>query len=120
MDNIQPSVAELAYSGFLQNQTSLDDWFSLYVIMIPCVYRWQKIARSLIKTRELRKTPYFTIHGSNSTWVMHLHESSHFLDANRGANTSLTNRDRWNELLHNALKLELELFNSSLLRGVLP
>ncbi|KAI1119480.1 hypothetical protein F5Y14DRAFT_457747 [Nemania sp. NC0429] len=103
MDNIQPSVAEMAYSGFLQNQTSQDDWFSLYVIMIPS-----------------KDTVFY------ETWIQpnlgdaSAQKLSRFLEANRGANTSPVNKDRWNELFRNALKLELELFNSSLLRGIIP
>ena len=38
MDRVESNEAEIGYAGFLQNQTSLDDWFSLYVITIPCIY----------------------------------------------------------------------------------
>lgn len=32
------SVAELAYANFLQNNSRVDDWFNLDVILIVCLY----------------------------------------------------------------------------------
>jgi thiaminase len=37
-NELHSNISELAYAAFLQNQTSIDDWFSLYVVWIPCVY----------------------------------------------------------------------------------
>ena len=38
IETTERSVAEMAYAGFLQNETTLEDWLSLYVILIPCYY----------------------------------------------------------------------------------
>ncbi len=38
MENIESSAAEIGYASFLQSRVFLDDWFSLYIITIPCVY----------------------------------------------------------------------------------
>ncbi|KAI4184205.1 MAG: hypothetical protein L6R41_004906 [Letrouitia leprolyta] len=33
-----PSVAVLGYNSFLQDRVSLDDWFTLYIATVPCIY----------------------------------------------------------------------------------
>jgi len=38
MNSAQSNIAQTAYAEYLQNQTFLDDWFSLYVLTIPCIY----------------------------------------------------------------------------------
>lgn len=38
MESIEPSTAEIGYASFLNGQTIVDDWFSLYIITIPCIY----------------------------------------------------------------------------------
>ena len=38
MESIEPSAAEIGYASFLNGQTSIDDWFSLYIITVPCIY----------------------------------------------------------------------------------
>ena len=36
--NTERSIAEMAYAGVLQNNTRVEDWFNLHVIMIGCIY----------------------------------------------------------------------------------
>ena len=38
IDNAERSVAELAYANVLQRHASVDDWFDLHVILIPCLW----------------------------------------------------------------------------------
>ncbi|OHE96236.1 hypothetical protein CORC01_08454 [Colletotrichum orchidophilum] len=58
------SVAELAYSNVLQRHTSIDDWFDLHVIMIPCVYGWPKLAKAVYDDpKTLNDTIFY------NTWV---------------------------------------------------
>jgi thiaminase len=38
IDNAERSIGELAYANVLQRHASIDDWFDLHVIMIPCVF----------------------------------------------------------------------------------
>lgn len=34
------SIAELAYGSVLQNAESVEDWYNLHIIVIPCIYVW--------------------------------------------------------------------------------
>lgn len=115
VDETDSNVAEIAYAGFLQNQTSLDDWFSLYVITAPCLYGWNQIAKKLKEDRRTKEDTIFF-----KTWIVpnldskYAENLSKFLEANRGMYDSAVAKNKWNELFRTSLKLELGLFNSTL------
>ncbi|RYP10174.1 hypothetical protein DL765_008193 [Monosporascus sp. GIB2] len=115
MNNIKASMAEMAYTGFLQNRVSLDSWFSLYVIMIPCIYGWHQIAKKLENDPKTNKKTKFY-----ETWIKpnlddnSANKLSAFLESNREFHTSGFTTSRWAQLFVTALKLELCLFDSVL------
>lgn len=58
------SVAEIAYSSFLQSNASREDWFVAHVMTIPCIYGWTQIAKKLEANPQTDKTSVFY-----KTWV---------------------------------------------------
>lgn len=38
IDQAERSIGEMAYANTLQRHASIDDWFDLHVVMIPCVW----------------------------------------------------------------------------------
>ncbi|KAK0701094.1 hypothetical protein B0T26DRAFT_627874, partial [Lasiosphaeria miniovina] len=113
IEDIEPSAAEIGYSSFLESQTMIDDWFSLYIITIPCVYGWNRIAERLDKDPRTDKSTRFY-----KTWIepnlddQYGKKLSQFIEANRGVYTSSANKSVWNHLFRTALKFEIGLFDS--------
>ncbi|KAK2739838.1 hypothetical protein CKAH01_18638 [Colletotrichum kahawae] len=64
LGNAERSVAELAYANVLQKHASIDNWFDLHVIMIPCVYGWPKLAKMVDDHPKTRKDTVFY-----KTWI---------------------------------------------------
>ncbi|KAK0727625.1 hypothetical protein B0T26DRAFT_868878 [Lasiosphaeria miniovina] len=115
MGDIEPSAAEIGYASFLRSETALDDYLSLYIITIPCVYGWGQIAKMLDQDPKTDKSSSFY-----KTWIQpNLDEQygkqlSQFIEANRPLYASTVNDVEWNDLFRTALKFEIGLFDSVL------
>jgi thiaminase len=109
------SVAELAYANYLQNNSLINDWFKLHVIMIACVYGWGELANQLNADPKTNKNNIFY-----KTWIEPNLDSSSaiklakFLDVNRDLWASQRDMaSTWGSLFRTGLRLEVALFNSS-------
>jgi thiaminase len=115
MERIEPSAAEIGYASFLDGQTIIDDWLSLYIITIPCIYGWSEIARTLDRDPGTDRTTVFY-----RTFIQpNLNDESgrklcQFIEANRPHWASDVTVTAWNTLFRAALKFEIGLFDSVL------
>lgn len=120
IDQAERSIGEMAYANVLQRRASIDDWFDLHVIMIPCVWGWPQLAKLVDSDPKTNKSTIFY-----ETWVKpNLSTSSadklsSFLDANSEMwaagidQGQAPKKGKWNQLFRTAMKLEVALFKSS-------
>ncbi|PMD65555.1 uncharacterized protein K444DRAFT_625123 [Hyaloscypha bicolor E] len=116
IDQAERSIGEMAYANVLQRHASIDDWFDLHVIMIPCV--WIQIRRQTNLTGNIATIFYETWVKPNLT-TSSADKLSSFLDANSEMwaagidKGQAPKKGKWNQLFRTAMRLEVELFKSS-------
>ncbi|KAK4220656.1 hypothetical protein QBC38DRAFT_172356 [Podospora fimiseda] len=115
MKNIEPSAAQIGYASFLNGQTILDDWFSLYITTIPCIYGWSQIAKRLDEDpRTDHGTPFYKTFIKPNLESESAKKLCQFIEANRKFWSSGVTENVWNTLFRTALKFEIALFDSVL------
>ncbi|KAI1345310.1 hypothetical protein F5Y01DRAFT_300856 [Xylaria sp. FL0043] len=109
------SAAELGYESYLQSNASKSSWFSLQVITLPCSYGWVKLASLLDEDKKTRKDTIFY-----STFIKKIIEDN---KKSKPKPISAETCKKWESLVvkkeskrlfQEALRMEIELFNSVL------
>ncbi|KAK7454097.1 hypothetical protein VKT23_011608 [Stygiomarasmius scandens] len=125
---VERSIAELAYSQYLQNNAQGDDWYNLHVVLIGCYWGWCKLALDLYQQPTTKKDTAFY-----KTWILPNVDTtdpnrpdftksakvlSKFLDQNAAIMTSELSRDKAKHLFRTTLRLEVSLFESAYMESV--
>ncbi|KAL0564920.1 hypothetical protein V5O48_017116 [Marasmius crinis-equi] len=119
---VERTVAEVAYSQYLQNNAHGDTWYNLHIILIGCYWAWCKLALELFNDPCTVKDTVFY-----NTWILPNVDTtdpkkpdfpksakalSKFLDENARFMTSETTIKQAKNLFRTSLRLEVALFNS--------
>lgn len=114
VDERERATAEIAYADWLQKNLDLG-WFTLHVMMIPCIYGWGQIASKLNASSTTNRNTVFY-----RTWIEPNNDPgygqrlSDFLEANKAKYDSPDARKTWTGVFRQALRFEIDFFNSAL------
>ncbi|KAJ8078998.1 hypothetical protein PM082_013285 [Marasmius tenuissimus] len=111
------SIAELAYSNYLQNHTSSESFFNLHVVTAACIYGWHKLAERLIKDSRTKDNFFCKYWIKEALRSKSYEKLDKFLTDQKSAYEAQEegiSTKRWNELFRTALRLEVALFESSM------
>ncbi|GKZ23565.1 hypothetical protein AbraIFM66951_007555 [Aspergillus brasiliensis] len=113
VDQCERNSAEAGYANWLQRNSQLD-WYTMNVMMIPCIWGWPRLAQSLQNNNETLTGTLFYNH-----WISENNDTSYAdnledtLNQYHDQYDSPINREIWNAVFRQALKFEIGLFESA-------
>ncbi|KIK51946.1 hypothetical protein GYMLUDRAFT_265653 [Collybiopsis luxurians FD-317 M1] len=119
---VERTIAELAYSQYLQNNAHSSTWYNLHVILIGCYWAWSKLAVELYKDKNTQTDTIFyktwilpnvdCTDPKNPTLTSSAKKLSKFLDEHVKYMTSTLSNEDAQALFRATFRLEVGLFDS--------
>ncbi|KAL7650494.1 hypothetical protein ACMYSQ_010277 [Aspergillus niger] len=113
IDKCERNSAEAGYANWLQRNSQLD-WYTMNVMIIPCIWGWPRLAQSLQDNNQTLTGTLFYDH-----WISENSGTSYADDLEATLNqyydqyNSSINNEIWNAVFRQALKFEIGLFESA-------
>ncbi|PWY67861.1 hypothetical protein BO83DRAFT_429479 [Aspergillus eucalypticola CBS 122712] len=113
IDNCERNSAEAGYANWLQRNSQLD-WYTMNVMIIPCIWGWPRLAQSLQNNDQtLTGILFYNYWISENNSTSYADELEATLNWYHDQYDSPINRKIWNAVFRQALKFEISLFESA-------
>ncbi|KZT25511.1 heme oxygenase-like protein [Neolentinus lepideus HHB14362 ss-1] len=100
------------YTMFEDQEALTDDWFSLHVVLLPCLVGYYKIAKKLDEdTATLKNTVFYDIWISGNLDDSSAKKSRDFCNTNAAQWQSPIQKQKWTSLFRHACEMEIKAFH---------